>query len=624
MKFYIEKIIFQNRAPFDSLNIDLNENEIAILSASNGRGKTTILSHVADALHEFAKINYANEFEGRENKFYRTVTPTYNLNPNEPSLFYIRMKLGDEIHDYVDIIGKLNQDDYNAIPLENKIPYNSIENQLNKNGSIKYSTLMNKRDSIEKLFENNLATYFPAYRFEQPGYINTPYAVKLKFKTEAEFRGHMINPLEVVSGLPDFANWLMDIIIDMQYPQSNVGVLKLNVDQIITLTLCGKQNKKLRFGVGPRGHGGTRIQIIETETQKCLYPTIFNLSSGEAAILCMFGEIIRQSDNINNNVVLSQTTGVVLIDEVDKHLHIKLQKEVLPKLFEIFPNVQFIISSHSPFLNIGLAETLRERSKIIDLDNFGITRDPTTNKLYTEVYNMMITENLNFKDLYTQLKEKVQSGQSPLVVTEGKTDIQHLSQAQHALDINLDLDYFPVPGDWGADKLKVLLEQLSKVKQARKIIGIFDRDLPKFVADIEKDGRSFKAYGNNVYALCLPTPQDRMAYTNISIEFFYSDDDLKKEKDGKSLYFDNEVAYLQAADNGSERTLIKLPEPEKSKEAKKKIFDTNLGSIDWIHSKARFADLIEQDANFRSSISFENFGIIFDLLNSILEHQEQT
>lgn len=43
-------------------------------------------------------------------------------------------------------------------------------------------------------------------------------------------------------------------------------------------------------------------------------------------------------------------TGIVLIDEVDKHLHITLHFSILPKLFELFPNIQFIVSSHSPFL----------------------------------------------------------------------------------------------------------------------------------------------------------------------------------------------------------------------------------------------------------------------------------
>jgi len=48
MKIHLEKAIFINRAPFDKLELDFSENEIALLSAVNGRGKTTILSHIVD------------------------------------------------------------------------------------------------------------------------------------------------------------------------------------------------------------------------------------------------------------------------------------------------------------------------------------------------------------------------------------------------------------------------------------------------------------------------------------------------------------------------------------------------------------------------------------------------
>jgi predicted ATP-binding protein involved in virulence len=68
-----------------------------------------------------------------------------------------------------------------------------------------------------------------------------------------------------------------------------------------------------------------------------------------------------------------------LVDEIDKHLYIKLQKEILPVLLNLFPNMQFILTSHSPFLNIGLAEVAKERTKIIYLSNFGVSTDPIAN-----------------------------------------------------------------------------------------------------------------------------------------------------------------------------------------------------------------------------------------------------
>jgi len=48
MKIHLEKAIFVNRAPFDKLELNFCENEIAVFSSANGRGKTTILSHAKE------------------------------------------------------------------------------------------------------------------------------------------------------------------------------------------------------------------------------------------------------------------------------------------------------------------------------------------------------------------------------------------------------------------------------------------------------------------------------------------------------------------------------------------------------------------------------------------------
>ena len=42
--------------------------------------------------------------------------------------------------------------------------------------------------------------------------------------------------------------------------------------------------------------------------------------------------------------------GIVIIDEIDVHLHLELQKSILPFLTTFFPNIQFIVTSHSPFI----------------------------------------------------------------------------------------------------------------------------------------------------------------------------------------------------------------------------------------------------------------------------------
>ena len=94
------------------------------------------------------------------------------------------------------------------------------------------------------------------------------------------------------------------------------------------------------------------------------------MSSGELALLCLFGELLRQSDKLGRPS--DHVNGIVLVDEIEKHLHITLQKEVLPALIKMFPNVQFIVSSHSPLLGLGLSEKDNLSFQILDLDNGGV------------------------------------------------------------------------------------------------------------------------------------------------------------------------------------------------------------------------------------------------------------
>lgn len=622
MKFYLSNAAFYNRAPFEKLEMYFEENGIAVLTAVNGRGKTTVLSHIVDAFHEMARPVFQGEYEGKENKLYRVSSQIENLDNTKPSLAYLRFKTTRGEHvDYVNARGTLTEAEYNALELpSDKIQFQELKESLDRSSFAKKLSSNLDQKKTEAIFSSNILTYFPSYRYEAPGYLNDPYQIELNFSKRSGYSGRLRNPIEVVSGLPQLANWIMDVVLDIRNSNDvQSQALLQNLNTILTNTLISKGLGPLRFGIGPRSLGGTRIQIMKNHsTIESVYPSIFNISSGESSMLCLFGELIRQADNNDNSIQLNAISGIVLIDEVDKHLHIKLQKEILPVLFTLFPNVQFIVSSHSPFLSMGLADVASDRAKIIDLETFGISKDPTTNELYAEVYRMMIGDNDRFKDLYRSLEEKIRNGTVPLVITEGKTDIQHLRFAKTRLNIQgCEVEFFDITGDWGDSKLKLLLEQLSKVVQSRKIVGIFDRDVATIVAEIEKDGRTYKNYGNNVFAFCLPVPLGREHYTNISIEFFYNDNDLKKEKDGRRLYFDNEVEFRQSAARKNDRTLIPLSETNSCDENSKKIFDENIGEINWIHSKSVFADLVENDSDFAKDFDFSNFQLIYARLEEI-------
>lgn len=80
-------------------------------------------------------------------------------------------------------------------------------------------------------------------------------------------------------------------------------------------------------------------------------PFGFNtLSSGYQAVLDIVLDIMMRMQRQIQRSFDFKLSGIVLIDEIEAHLHLELQKNFLPFLTKIFPNIQFIVTSHSPFI----------------------------------------------------------------------------------------------------------------------------------------------------------------------------------------------------------------------------------------------------------------------------------
>ena len=86
--------------------------------------------------------------------------------------------------------------------------------------------------------------------------------------------------------------------------------------------------------------------------------------------------------------------GVVMIDEIDLHLHPKLQREILARLTDIFPNVQFIVSTHSPNVVIGALDFVQ----LVKLD-CGVIDDSIDEEKY-DTYDISL---LLLSDLFDQV-----------------------------------------------------------------------------------------------------------------------------------------------------------------------------------------------------------------------------
>lgn len=76
---------------------------------------------------------------------------------------------------------------------------------------------------------------------------------------------------------------------------------------------------------------------------------VSGLSDGEKCSLAMMGDLARRLTIANPRMTNPlMGTGVVLIDEIELHMHPSWQRRILKVLKETFPNIQFIITTHSP------------------------------------------------------------------------------------------------------------------------------------------------------------------------------------------------------------------------------------------------------------------------------------
>ena len=90
-------------------------------------------------------------------------------------------------------------------------------------------------------------------------------------------------------------------------------------------------------------------QQAEGDEQKTI--SFDHLSDGQRAVICLVADIARRICLLNPQLgkdVIRKTPGVVLIDELDVHLHPRWQRRIVNGLKAAFPAVQFIATSHSP------------------------------------------------------------------------------------------------------------------------------------------------------------------------------------------------------------------------------------------------------------------------------------
>ncbi len=94
----------------------------------------------------------------------------------------------------------------------------------------------------------------------------------------------------------------------------------------------------------------SEVKYIENGSERKFH----ELASGMKSIIAMIGDMLIRLFKENNDVYrVKDLNGIVIIDEIELYLHVKLQRRISNILSDIFPNILFIASTHSPIPILG-------------------------------------------------------------------------------------------------------------------------------------------------------------------------------------------------------------------------------------------------------------------------------
>lgn len=179
------------------------------------------------------------------------------------------------------------------------------------------------------------------------------------------------------------------------------------------------------------------------------------VSDGFAAVLDIIADLILKMQESNTLTKSYQKEGIVLIDEIETHLHLGLQKIIMPLLIRIFPNIQFIITTHSPFVLNSIPNAVA-----YDLEHQKVLNDLTdySYEALAEGYFNVSTESSSVEMRLHRLQQLLESED---LSDSNKNEIRQLM-------VELDKISEAVSPDLVGEYLTVKLHNVDKIREIGK------------------------------------------------------------------------------------------------------------------------------------------------------------
>jgi predicted ATP-binding protein involved in virulence len=313
----IKNLKIKNIGPFQSAELNFIENDeelqnppVIIITGENGSGKTILL----DAIRGL--------FMGLTGSIEREITaePVFSI-----------------VSDMI-LHGK-------SISLTTHRKTNNNQNQFETN-DLSFNTLFNNHDPIVRILGGHhikkdfIVDYWTSKLSNDSFNINNITALETKHYLGNALTG--IHPNADVAKSMTFFDYLKDSR-DAREQKLGKTLYEL-LEKIINISIVdGQLSHVSRINLKP---------IIKIQNQEL---SLDKLSSGNLYLIQRYTSLLRQvyAICVSNNIPIEQYSsiqGVLLIDEAENHLHPKWQKVFLQHILKLFPQLQIIVTTHSPFI----------------------------------------------------------------------------------------------------------------------------------------------------------------------------------------------------------------------------------------------------------------------------------